>query len=234
MSNHYHLLIETLDGNLSTGMGQLNGVYTQKFNKRHGRVGHIFQGRFKAILVQKESYLLELCRYVVLNPVRAKLVSYPEEWKWSSYLATIGIVKKPKFLSSDWILTQFGHDLVSARRGYREFVLAGLKKESLWKELGGRIFLGKESFIEEVKGFLKGKESIKEIPRIERLVGRPALNEIFGEMKKKPLGGQKIYVAHVQYGYTLKEIGDFLRVHYSTVSKTLKKVRSGKEVNSEQ
>jgi REP element-mobilizing transposase RayT len=83
MDNHYHLIIETPDGNLSKGMRQLNGVYTQAFNKRHHRVGYIFQGRYKSILIQKESHLLEVCRYVVLNPVRAKAVNSPEEWRWS-------------------------------------------------------------------------------------------------------------------------------------------------------
>ena len=86
MDNHYHLLIETPAGNLSKGMQLLNGIYTQKFNRIHNREGHVFQGRFKAILVDKDSYLLELSRYIVLNPVRAKMVTSPHEWKWSSYL----------------------------------------------------------------------------------------------------------------------------------------------------
>jgi REP element-mobilizing transposase RayT len=86
MTNHYHLLIETPDGNLSKGMRQLNGVYTQRFNRTHGRVGHVFQGRFKGILVQKESYLLELARYIVLNPVRAGMVPFAQDWPWSSLL----------------------------------------------------------------------------------------------------------------------------------------------------
>src|SRR5207247_381934 len=91
MDNHYHLLLETPQGNLSAGMRQVNGVYTQRFNRRHGRVGHIFQGRFKAILVERESYLLELCRYLVLNPVRAGIVRQPERYRWSSYRATAGL-----------------------------------------------------------------------------------------------------------------------------------------------
>jgi len=82
MTNHYHLVVETVDGNLSRGMRQLNGQYTQGFNRRHNLVGHLFQGRYKAILVQKEAYLLELSRYVVLNPVRAGMVKRPEEWPW--------------------------------------------------------------------------------------------------------------------------------------------------------
>ena len=90
MDNHYHLLIETPESNLSLGMRQLNGVYTQRFNRKHGRVGHVFQGRFKSILVQKESYLLELARYIVLNPVRARMVRSAKNWPWSSYQATIG------------------------------------------------------------------------------------------------------------------------------------------------
>jgi len=90
MTNHYHLLLETSDGNLSLGMRQLNGVYTQVFNKLHGRTGHLFQGRYQSILIQKGSHLLEVCRYVVLNPVRAGTVEKPEDWKWSSYLATAG------------------------------------------------------------------------------------------------------------------------------------------------
>ncbi len=91
MDNHYHIMIETPDANLSMGMRQLNGIYTQKYNKRHHKTGHIFEGRFKAILVQKDNYLLELCRYVVLNPVRAGVVGKPEDWRWSSYQATAGL-----------------------------------------------------------------------------------------------------------------------------------------------
>lgn len=95
MSNHYHLLIETPDANLSQGMRQLNGVYTQRFNRVHGRVGHVFQGRYKGILVEKDSYLLELARYIVLNPVRAGMVRSAKDWPWSSYRATCGQIKPP-------------------------------------------------------------------------------------------------------------------------------------------
>jgi len=90
MSNHYHLLVETVDANLSKGMRHLNGVYTQRHNKRYGRVGHVYQGRYKAILVDKESYLLEVSRYVVLNPLRARMVSRLSSWQWSSYNAMVG------------------------------------------------------------------------------------------------------------------------------------------------
>src|SRR3990167_7616095 len=95
MDNHYHLVVETPQANLSKGMRQLNGVYTQLYNRRHRTVGHLFQGRYKAILIQKESHLLEVCRYVVLNPVRAKAVRRVEQWKWSSYGGTAGLGKTP-------------------------------------------------------------------------------------------------------------------------------------------
>lgn len=97
MSNHYHLLVETPEANLSRGMRQLNGVYTQQFNRRNHRRGHVFQGRYRSILVDKESYLMELTRYIVLNPVRADMVRCPLEWPWSSYRATLGFVNTP-----DW------------------------------------------------------------------------------------------------------------------------------------
>jgi REP element-mobilizing transposase RayT len=96
MDNHYHLVIETPEGNLSKGMRQLNGIYTQIHNRRHPTVGHVFQGPYKAILIQKESHLLEVCRYVVLNPVRAKATETVERWKWSSYGATAGLTKSPR------------------------------------------------------------------------------------------------------------------------------------------
>jgi len=112
MEKHYHLVVETPKANLTIGMRQLNGIYIQAFNRRHNRVGHLFQGRYKAILVEKESNLLELCSYVVLNPLRIKGKAKLEYWKWSSYRATAGmvLVPVPEFLTVDWILSQFGKE----------------------------------------------------------------------------------------------------------------------------
>jgi len=122
MSNHYHMLIETPEANLSKGMRQLNGVYTQHVNRRYGRVGHLFQGRFKGILVQKEAYLLELVRYIVLNPVRAGMVKEPEEWPWSSYRDTVRSTKDVQFLCTDWLLSAFGDKRPVATRAFARFV----------------------------------------------------------------------------------------------------------------
>ena len=222
MDNHYHLLIETPDGNLSFGMRQLNGIYTQKYNYLHGKTGHVFQGRYKAILVDKESYLLELCRYVVLNPVRAKMISKPEEWKWSSYRYTAGMKKAPGFLTMDWIIAHFSRKKAEAQKLYRKFVKEGINANSPWNELQGQILLGEETFIERYRKLLHGKEQIKEIPRIQRYLNRPKLADLLGKGDKKKDRNRNIYAAHVRYGYRLNEISEYLGIHYTTVSKVLK------------
>ena len=142
MTNHYHLLVETPDANLSKGMRQLNGVYTQYINRTHTRVGHLFQGRFKGILVQKEAYLLELARYIVLNPLRAGMVADPGAWPWSSYRGTVGAEEEPAFLTTDWLLSAFGGELAAARVGFARFVAEGGDGECPWKDLKGQIYLG--------------------------------------------------------------------------------------------
>lgn len=225
MDNHYHLLIETPDGNLSMGMRHLNGVYTQAFNRRHKSVGHVFQGRFKAIIVEKESHLLELCRYVVLNPVRAGMVSSPQKWRWSSYRATVGNARKESYLSTDWLLGQFGEIKSEARIKYRQFVKDGMvEKETPWEKLKGQIILGSDVFIERSREFIMGKEHFTEIPRFQRMAGRPQLDVLFpaGEQVTKKERNTRIVEAHVKHGYTLREIAVHLAIHYTTVSKVVK------------
>ncbi len=225
MDNHYHLLIETSDGNLSMGMRHLNGVYTQSFNRRHKSVGHVFQGRFKAVIVEKESHLLELCRYIVLNPVRAGMVSAPQKWRWSSYRTTAGNAKKEPYLATDWILGQFDKTKSEARIKYRQYVKDGMaEKEAPWEKLKGQVILGSDMFIERVREFLGGKDQITEIPRLQRTAGRPSLEVLFpaGERLTKRERNPTVLDAHVKYGYSLKEIAEHLGVHYTTVSKVVK------------
>src|SRR5699024_1812469 len=151
MGNHYHLVVETPDGNLSKGMRQLNGVYTQASNRRHRRTGHLFQGRFKGILVDGDSYLLELTRYVVLNPVRARMVERPEQWPWSSYRAMVGQVLSPPFLDTDGLLLQFDERRQLAREKYRQFVMDGMGEPALWAGLRQQVYLGDDAFVERVQ-----------------------------------------------------------------------------------
>jgi len=229
MENHYHLLIETPNGNLSKGMRELNGVYTQWFNQRDRRVGHLFQGRYKAIIVEKDNHLLSLCRYVVLNPLRVGLIKKPEQWRWSSYRATIGLVKRPSFLTVDWVLLQFGGRKGVAMEKYRRFVMEGIDKESPWETLKGQIFWGTDEFIKQLSGLLDEKESIKEVPRVQRYVARPPLRELFKGKKGKDRtsGDRTIYDAYVRYGYAMREIAEHLGFHYATISRAIKRVEGG-------
>ena len=219
MANHYHLLVETPKANLSIGMRQLNGVYTQSFNRRHKQVGHLFQGRFKAILVEKESYLLELCRYIVLNPVRVKAKVRADAWKWSSYRATAGLVSVPEFLSTDWLLEQFARSRSAAHKRYREFVKEGLENRP-WEKLTGQIYLGSEPFIERHS---PKNHQLKEIPRAQLKAVKPALERIFAKQ-----GDMGIAQAYREHGYRLHEIATYLGVHYATVSRRLKQIERSK------
>jgi REP element-mobilizing transposase RayT len=224
MGNHYHLLIETPEANLSMGMRQLNGVYTQRFNKAHDAVGHLFQGRFKAIVVDKDSYLLELCRYIVLNPVRSGMVDGPEKWPWSSYLATAGMASPPAFLTVQWILRQFHQESKEARNCYERFVFSGMGKPIPWNDLRGRMLLGKDEFVRQVGEQSERAREIKEIPRQERFCARPSLPVLFDLQSGKEERNLTIASAHLRHGYSMKEIADHLGIHYSTVSRILKRV----------
>jgi hypothetical protein len=224
MTNHYHLIIETPEGNLSRGMRQLNGVYTMYFNRRHRTVGHVFQGRYKAILVEKESYLLEVCRYVVLNPVRAGLVEKPEGWSWSSYRGTAGLNKPHRSLTIDWILGQMGKEKRGAVKRYRAYVREGTRADTIWKKVKGQSILGEEDFIDRFIGHVRGYEEIKEIPRGQRYLGRPRLEDLFsgkvvGDRKKR---NERVGKAVGEWGYSQREVADYLRLHYSTLSRIMK------------
>ena len=172
MSNHYHLLIETPEGKLVDGMRRLNGVYTQAFNRRHGRVGHVLQGRYKSILVEKETYLLELARYIVLNPVRAVMVQRADDWPWSSYGATAGKHQAPDWLDAEWIVKQFGNDPVAARSAYRRFVRAGVDVASPWEALRGQVYLGEDKFLARMEKIAAAQDK-QGIPAIQRQPARP-------------------------------------------------------------
>ncbi len=224
MENHYHLLVETPDGNLSIGMRQLNGVYTQKFNKRHRRVGHLFQGRFKAVLVQKESHLLEACRYVVLNPIRAGIANRPEEWEWSSYNATAGRVEPHPCLVTDWVLSQFGSDRARAKTAYRRFAGDGIKADPVWKDLRAQSILGESEFVEGLVEYVKGREKVPEIPKSQRFMNRPDLRTLFGVdvLREKSKRNVRIAEAVQKHGYTQREVANHLGMHFASVSRILR------------
>ena len=228
MDNHYHLLIETPEPNLSRGMRQLNGVFTQDFNRIHQRVGHLFQGRYKAIVVDKDAYLLEVSRYIVLNPVRAGIIKKPEEWKWSSYRALTGLEKVPDFLTVDWIRSQFGKDADEAKKAYANFVLQGIDAEYPDEAVTGQIILGDKRFIGTIAKQVNKSSLKKEIPRKQRYSTGTELDEIFQKgARQREKRETTIYRAYVQGGYTMHEIGKYLGLHYSSISLALRKHEKG-------
>jgi len=224
MTNHYHILIETPEGNLSIGMRQLNGVYTQLFNKWHGRTGHLFQGRYKAILIQKDSHLLEVCRYVVLNPVRAKMVEQPEDWKWSSYLATAGKTKPHPSFTTDWVLGQFSRKRGKAEQEYRQFVHWGIGQKTIWTEVRGQSLLGEDAFMDKLTNHLKKHKDIPEIPRRQRYATRPKLTVLLpdGIVQVQKKFRRRLSEAVEKHGYRQSELARHVGVHYSTISRWLR------------
>lgn len=223
MDNHYHLLIETPNGNLARGMRQLNGIYTQRFNRRHNRVGHIFQGRYKAIIVERDNYLLELSRYIVLNPFRAGTAKEISSYRWSSYRAMSGLDAAPDWLNIAWILGQFGQDVDSQQR-FAEFVEEGKHRSSPWLELKGQILLGTDNFVSQLKPRLKMMIPEREIPREQLLPQRPDMELLFSKtvLADKQSRNDSIRHAYLEYGCTMKDIARQTGLHHSTVSKIIK------------
>lgn len=225
MTNHYHLLIETPDGNLSRGMRQLNGEYTRYVNRNYSRVGHLFQGRYKAILVQKESYLLELSRYVVLNPVRAGMVELPGDWKWSSYLSTIGQDEVPAFLFVDWILSAFGEKRGLAVTQYKAFVASGIAAPEPWGNLVNQVYLGSDSFVKEMLNKLDPDQSLKDVPVLQRHAPPKELGWYEKEYADRD---DALAQAYSDGHYSMTEIGEHFGVGRMTVSRAVKKHESTK------
>ena len=209
METHYHLLLETPLGNLPLGMRHLNGVYAQRFNRRHGRCGHLFQARYRSILVERDAYLLTVCRYIVLNPVKAAVVERPEQHRWSSHRATAGLEPAPPFLTVDSILAQLAPTRAAAQAAYRAFVAAGAEQLPVAGErVGSDDFLGLE---------LGAADILPEVPRAQVQPLRRPLADIFAT-EPAPVA-----TAYRNHGYRLHEIAAHLGRHYSTVSRALRR-----------
>jgi len=220
MPNHYHLLVETPDADLSRGMRQLNGVYTQRYNRRHRRVGHLFQGRFKAVLVQRDTHLVQVARYIVLNPVAAGLVARPEDFLWSSYRAAAGFTRSPLWLTCRWLFSQFAADAANGRARYRAFVHKGISAPKFGAPARGPI-LGDPRFIDAHRPYLDPKRAVREFARRERYADRPRLDALLREGigNAKPARNRAVRRAHRDHGYSAAEIARRLGLHPSTVSR---------------
>jgi len=189
MGDHYHLLLETPEGHLSRGMRRLNGRYTQEFNRRHQRVGHVLQGRYKSILVEKEAYLLELCRYIVLNPVRARMVRQVQDWTWSSYRATVGRERGPEWLDVRGVHRFFHRTTGEAQHRYHQFVREGVAAPAPWAEVRGQIFLGRAPFLKKMANLVR-RQSLTNVPHGQthptRLTGEEVLARVGRVYSLKP------------------------------------------------
>lgn len=225
MGNHYHFVVVTHQANLSQLMRHINGIYTQQFNRQHGLVGHLFQGRFKAILVDRDAYLLEVCRYVELNPVRAGMVDQPAQWAWSSYRAHTGLCEGPAWLNSRVLhehllqreVKTLGDGRVAARR-YEALVRAGLGVDLWGPALNRQVFLGDDAFVARVRQQAdSGRLRATAVPKRQRCVPS-ALQQWFerGLSREEALrraylgGGFTMVEMAAQLGITAARVGQLI------------------------
>lgn len=241
MDNHYHLLIETPDANLVCGMRRFNGAYAQHFNRRHQRVGHLLQGRYKSIIVERDSHLLELARYIVLNPVRAGTVAHPNAWPWSSYNATARHCPSPPWLQAEWLLGQWGQRACTAVEAYCEFVQEGIEADSPWTRLEGQMWLGSAAFRERMAALIPTR-SLDNVPACQTRPDRPSADDILTAVSEAyaiPVDGvlkrsypeafrAAVYLLRRVANLSLKEVAAMSSVSPSRVSQIQHQVEHGK------
>jgi REP element-mobilizing transposase RayT len=249
MDDHYHLLLETPSGNLVTIMHGINGRYTGYFNRRHARIGHLFQGRYRAILVEKEAYLLELNRYIHLNPVRAGICKRPEDYLWSSYRGYINPQKRLPWIEYDWMLDQFAKKRMEARKRYEGFVKEGLSKgvPNPLEEVRGGIILGKKFFFDKIRKSFKDKAINEEIVRRKQLREFISPEEViklvcdYYKLPPEDLRKRKknhfpknlaIYLIYKLGQFSNREIASlFGGMHYSAISHGVRRLREAMKRN---
>ena len=219
MDNHYHLLVQTPDGNLSKGMRQLNGIYTQAYNRKHHKTGHLFQGRYKGILVDKDAYLLELSRYIVLNPVKAHMVAQAKHWKWSSYRAMTVETLVPGWLTIDTLLLHFSKQRKTAIKKYKAFVKEGLNNGPIWRQLNNQIYLGDSDFIDKVQKHLTKQQGNIHIPKVQKRA-KPKTLDYYEQNNLNR--DEAIIEAYSSGGYSYQEIGDYFGLHFTTIGKVIR------------
>jgi REP-associated tyrosine transposase len=216
MSNHYHLVIKTHDANLSRTIQTLNGDYARWWNRQHGRVGHLFQGRFDSPVVQDGHYLLTVCRYVVRNPVAAGMVVSPEDWPWSSYRATAGLVRAPAFLKPDAVLRLFDADSRrAALRRYRAYVSAA---DAAADRLPKTSVIGDDDYVERFSDHFIAAS--REVPSRQRTT-RPTLHMLLAEAVTRDRRNAQAAEA-VRFGYSVVSVARFLGVNPSTIYRAVR------------
>lgn len=232
MDNHYHFVLHTRKANLSLLMRHINGVYTQSFNRRHDKVGHLFQGRFKAILVDRDAYLLEVCRYVELNPVRARMVRKAQSWPWSSYRAHVGATGAPQWLDVEglhgYLLGRAPQSAADRRRAavqYAEFVSAAVDGRLWDTALRQQIYLGDEAFVERMQARVKPeRSSAVEIPKAQRR----RVQTMAQWLAQSASRDEALYHAYMESGYSMSALAAQVGLSVSRVSRLITRVERAK------
>lgn len=239
MDNHYHLLLHTPQGHLSRSMRHLNGLYTQRYNRKYRRDGPLFRGRFKAMVIEADSYLLELVRYIHLNPVQAGLVREPQEYTWSSHRAYLESESPPGWLVTEEVLGRLGARGEPALRYYREFIQAGIPAhiQRIYEQKKASAVLGTDRFKNWVRTLISHKVGGDyELPQAKAIPVRPGADQVLEAVRETYGVGRKalvrvrrgkwnepkdvaMYLCRKECGLTLKEIAGLFRTPtYTTVS----------------
>jgi putative transposase len=221
MDNHFHLLLKPSAFPLSRMMQHLNSSYSQWFNRRHNQVGHTLQGRFKALLIDREQYFRRVLRYIVLNPVRAGLVEDPGDWRWSSYRATAGLEEPPDFLSLDDVWRAFDPIDASAQQLYTAFVAASAV--DLADVPHGPVAYGSPAFVADLDAMLESHHHDRTIVYAERYASRPSLARLFTSDSDRHAQDRLMRDAFERYAYTLQEIGTFVGKPPATVWRRIRR-----------
>lgn len=237
MVNHFHLILETPSGNLSKLMQFFITKYTVYINKKHKRQGHLFQGRYRAVLVEAVGYAKELSRYIHLNPVRAGLVSCPEDYSWSSFKCYAGAERPEGWLDTSVVLRLFSDDIRTAEKIYQAFVSQGIGKEppDCIRESVRAGILGSEEFIAKIKRAFLTKDIEKpdrEKPQLKKLIRRPELSQILS-VSERVLGPRNkllvpiaVFISHKNVSYKLRELGGFFSLSISGVANACKRAQT--------
>lgn len=224
MNTHYHLEVETPEGNISATMKFINQVFTQRWNRRHRTTGHVFEGRFKSPLIEDGSYARGVLRYIALNPVEANYVQHAAEWPWSSHRATAGLVAPPEFLDLEWLRRDFdGRSLRECQRQYQDFID---HEERHLLDFGDEIVVGSEQYRSNVRELIGATMHGIVVPRSYRALARPPLGVLFGGLRDDlDRRNRMIIRAQVVYGYKQSEIARSLAVHPNTISKITRAIK---------
>ena len=210
MGNHYMIVIETPKPNLSKGMRQLNGIYTQAFNRKNGTGGHIFQGRFKSVLVQKEKYLAGLIKYILFMPVKSGFVKLPLQFKWSSCKFLFDRDECPGWIENSHVKSLF-------RNLGADFSEGNTPNDEILNNIKKQIYLGDDEFISDLQKYVDNARDLREIPKIQR--AKPLLDFV----KKSESREKAIANAYSTGDYTLQQLADYFSLHYSTISRIVKR-----------